>query len=446
MGSFDYTCCVSGLPITCGDEVRYFLLTKNPYTKGAENTHYLHDHWFPRTFPLKGKYDDYGSVENIANGPEKDVWLDGIKLDIIEQGWGENTCHDVPTNKEMSFDELLNAVQENRVLVQRDYSTPRLSKFKIKEDENLSPEERRDRQVPIGVPSMFRITNIVEKLGINVFDGNWGKKSVIIDSPEPNVVRVRCKNMYGKKHTDPSAQFVPGEAIIEQVEVLEQLRLELNEYATVISASADACGVNVNGRSVAQPDAQMLIFPKPGTYDGALSKYDNDGKEPLAVGHAMIREDVWQSMLTHNVEIYDDKYKSINVGIEYFRDDIKRAVKTIQDEVAANPNDSYITISYMLMDKLSFLGHIISKEIIPFTVGLASHFKLMMDRDALSEEFINTVAEFAFMHNVLWPCRYQWRLSSSAGPQFGEYGKHRDLLSGFADIADKIDKENKADE
>ncbi len=29
MGSFAYTCCVSGLPIEYGDPVRFFLLTQN---------------------------------------------------------------------------------------------------------------------------------------------------------------------------------------------------------------------------------------------------------------------------------------------------------------------------------------------------------------------------------------------------------------------------------
>jgi hypothetical protein len=70
MGSFDYTCAISGLPIAGGEAVRYLLLTQNPYHRGVKAGSfvcYSTDHWFPRVFPIRAKYNDYGS-EVIEQG------------------------------------------------------------------------------------------------------------------------------------------------------------------------------------------------------------------------------------------------------------------------------------------------------------------------------------------------------------------------------------------
>ena len=62
MGSYDYTCGVSNLPISCGTDVRVLLLSKNPYDLMGSSACEMHSLWVPRTFPIKGKYDDYGNI------------------------------------------------------------------------------------------------------------------------------------------------------------------------------------------------------------------------------------------------------------------------------------------------------------------------------------------------------------------------------------------------
>lgn len=119
MGSYSLTCCVSGLPIESGDPVRYFLITESPYADQAV-VGTLTGFWFPRTFPLRARYNDYGSVEDVQDGPERDIWMEGFQIDLIKRGWDKNTCHDVPTHKKMAFNELLVALQEARVLVYRE--------------------------------------------------------------------------------------------------------------------------------------------------------------------------------------------------------------------------------------------------------------------------------------------------------------------------------------
>ena len=62
MGSFNTTCAVSGLPITCGDKVKYSLLAENPYEDSLVCS--SHDMYYPRSHPVSAEYNDYGSIEN----------------------------------------------------------------------------------------------------------------------------------------------------------------------------------------------------------------------------------------------------------------------------------------------------------------------------------------------------------------------------------------------
>jgi hypothetical protein len=443
MGSFAYTCAVSGLPIEAGDKVRYLLLTKNPYHNGAENTCYIHDLWFPRVFPLKGEYNDYGSVENVIAGSEQEIWLDGLKLDLVELGWGENTVHDVPTKKEMTFDELLNAIQEGRVLVEREYDKHSdIYDFLIDrepKESNLSPEEKRDHKISKGVPTIFRVQKVAERLGIAVYSGDWNKKSIVIDSPQGGDVRVRCHLMYGKEY-NVGEKFSPGASVLEEVNVLEKLQAELLDYATVISASSNGCGIDgKDKRTHIQPNTELIIRPKPGTLDGTLQPKWANNKTPLPVGHAMIREDVWQEMLKGTVEVWTSKHIA-KANIDTFYDGINKFVEYVKSE------DKDLPYRFMHREDngRDLPGAwIASKDVIPFTVGLATHFNLMMNKSEQPDEFFKTVAEFAFINCLLAQTRYQWRPSSSAGPQFGEWDAHEKLLKAFAKIATTIAKEQK---
>lgn len=452
MGSFAYTCAVSGLPIEAGDPVRYFLLTQNPYRNGAENTCYIHDLWFPRTFPLKGEYNDYGSVDGIADGPEKDIWLEGLKLDMIERGWGNNTVHDVPISKEMTFDKLLDAIQEGRVIVEREYDMHDLSDWRekflgIKDEPNLSPEEKRDRRIPIGVPTMYRVQKIAEKVGVPLYTGDWGTKSVVIDSPQGNEIRVRCHGSYGVQ--DPNKPYDATQRINEQLDILNRLKDGLDEYAVLLSSGSDACACykipnDRNSGTYILPDCELLIRPKPGTHDGALSKHQTK-KAPLSVGHAMIREDIWRVMLDSTVEIWDGKRTS-QKGIDAFYDSIKKYVEYLKDEKNSEDFKKWGRLGARMERGENLPGvWLITKEIIPFSVGLSKHFELMMNKAEIPDEFLKTVAEFAFINCLLAQTRYQWRLSASAGPQFGEWKAHERLLKSFAKVASAKVKEQEAE-
>mgnify|MGYP003526415790 CR=1 FL=1 len=184
MGSFDYTCAISGLPIGAGDGVRYLLLTQNPYHRGksaAGMTCYPTDVWFPRTFPLRGKYNDYGRVEQLQTGPQADAWAAGFKVDMIEKGWGGNTCHDVPAKKGMPLSDLLEAVHEGRVHVRQNVGR-RLDGERV--------------SVPKGIPTRRRVEQALVKAGFPLSE-SYGK-GAIVNRVDANTVRVRVGE-YGER-------------------------------------------------------------------------------------------------------------------------------------------------------------------------------------------------------------------------------------------------------
>ncbi len=123
MGSFAYTCCISGLPIEAGDKVRFMMLTRNPYYEEGRHNCYIDGLWFPRALPLRASYNDYGSIEGAQDPFIQQSWLDGLRMDLVELAIGKNKYHDVATSKDMSFDELLEALWEGRVLVKSNVDT-----------------------------------------------------------------------------------------------------------------------------------------------------------------------------------------------------------------------------------------------------------------------------------------------------------------------------------
>jgi hypothetical protein len=74
MGSFNVACSVSSLSINSGDEVLFFPLlpthfsSSRPHEVGVHSTLIYSDCYFtPFCLPIRGKYNDYGSVEDVVH-------------------------------------------------------------------------------------------------------------------------------------------------------------------------------------------------------------------------------------------------------------------------------------------------------------------------------------------------------------------------------------------
>lgn len=414
MGSFSYTCTVSSLPIAAGDPVRYFLLTENPYEDSRSCL--MHDLWFPRTFPLKGTYDDYGGVEDIEAGPGPDVWVEGFQRDLVERGWGDNSCHDMAIRKKgLTFSLLMEALQENRLLVVRDTSTV----------EPRSMRKLMRTKIPVGVPTRNRVETRLTKAGLPLYR-TPGKESdtqsgFMVDNRHYGEIRVRWAAWGGEYGKD--------------VEWLGKAQAVLSDYATMIRAGTGSYAQN----------GEMLVCVKPGTKD--YHGFRKDRKKPLRIDHAMIREDVWQALLTLTI---NDNFntRSKNIGVDSYRRGVKDAYDAmIKDKSFLHyaksdlPSISGFRAGMAGVDMLP--GAWVFKDVIPFTVGLGTHIDMMFQKGACTDDFLDSIAEFAFIQDALMYVRYYWRPSYSTGPQFGEWDRHSEIFKKFLQVSDNIAEEER---
>lgn len=133
MGSFNFVCAVSGLPIVAGDKVKYILLEQISTRRGW--TCYIDDRWAPRIFPVSAEYNDYGSVENIKHSLASDFSIELLKRDLVEIDIGENTSHDPAVKKTMTFEELLDPAWDGRLEVKPEFRERRIvEQAMIRED------------------------------------------------------------------------------------------------------------------------------------------------------------------------------------------------------------------------------------------------------------------------------------------------------------------------
>lgn len=272
MGDFSMTCSLSGLGISGGTPVRCLLLTASPYAEG----------WLVRTPPLRATYDSYGSIENVHEDDKfiADLWLRGLREDLIERGLGDNSVHDVPTARDMSFAQLLSAIRARRVVVRQDtrhfWRRPYVRSIPDGEvacGVHLVPTLRtiedvlaRDAELVAGYPEPVSREACTDKF--------------VVDEPVPHLVRVR----FGRH------QHGPG-------------HLDALSAAHAAVKRAGFVGVIAAGSGRYADDADLLVFPAPNPKDHVMGpQWDMARDQPadadkcLPIAMAMIREDVWQAL------------------------------------------------------------------------------------------------------------------------------------------------------
>lgn len=114
MGCFSYSCAISRLPIEHGHRVRFFAVSA---TEGYRTAIGINGSWEPATLPILGNYNDYGSVENLEEGPVTEAFFETLNRRAIERAVGENECHDVAVVRGMPREEWLRALWEDRVQI-----------------------------------------------------------------------------------------------------------------------------------------------------------------------------------------------------------------------------------------------------------------------------------------------------------------------------------------
>lgn len=156
MGCFSMQCAISGLPIHAGDDIRYLLLQESH----NERSHcYISSQWTPFVFPIKAKYNDYGSIEDYKEDFQVKLWQQVLAECVVEKPVGENKYHDLAISKDMSFVDLLRAIWEERVEVKTPWGDRALAQAMIREDvwQLLLSRKLENAWIP-GVPGSTDLT------------------------------------------------------------------------------------------------------------------------------------------------------------------------------------------------------------------------------------------------------------------------------------------------
>jgi hypothetical protein len=439
VGSFNFTCSISGLPIQAGDKVRYMLLAQNPFKDGG-NACYIHDIWYPRVFPIRAQYNDYGSIEEYEDGPARDIWMDGFKQDLLEQGWGDNSYHDVPTSKDMTFDAMLEVIWEGRLYVSR--ALFEQHQYEV-EEKGKKPDTKlealREKDAPKGVPTLQRVQATLKAAGFSLYGGYGGKApgggSYMVDEQQYGTVRIRWKcgatKDYGKDE-----------------KALSRTLEHFKEYATVITS----------GTGSYASSADLFLHVKPGTKGfhgaGRPRKY-----KPQLVAQTMILEDVWQGLCGIGTEYYDEDYECKKATLAMYRkwtrDQWNKSIEgEKQDRESRDPvakfRAAFARENLGLENPVS--SYCAGRNPVPNTIGPSDHWRMMVKRhvdnpikESQLASWLDSVAEFCLVDSVLAAIRHWWRPSYSCGPQCVEYTDHESALKVYLSVNKKLKKQNSGD-
>jgi hypothetical protein len=153
MGCWSETCAVSKMTIYDGEQVRFLPIVQNPFLfnaqKGFPNNEapvlpkggsgcYITDFWVPLCLPIRGEYNDYGSIKKIPEKTGQDKaeltqFMEALKKYAIRLEVGENKYHDLAIPQDFTLDEILKALQLGRVYVHNPKCKLAVSVMMIKE-------------------------------------------------------------------------------------------------------------------------------------------------------------------------------------------------------------------------------------------------------------------------------------------------------------------------
>lgn len=124
MGSFDYTCSISRLPITVGNTVRLVLLQNalDSHNEDGNRGLYPISWWWPWSFPLRAVYNDHG---NFVVSKDTDTWTALLRGQILRRPEGKNPYHQPAVHRDLDFQDLQWAVSTSRLLARLGTGTPR---------------------------------------------------------------------------------------------------------------------------------------------------------------------------------------------------------------------------------------------------------------------------------------------------------------------------------
>ncbi len=454
MGSFDYRCSISGLPISSGDAVRYIVLQQNPFHAPGVPTCYTNDWWKPRSFPVKARYNDYGLPENLKDSAEKDVLFASFKTDAVERGVGDNSYHENEVKRDMDEEAWLDAIRQGRV--------------KIRDKEPLL-RHGKPVKIPEGIPTRKRIEKCLTDAGIKLSVGG-GDTGCMVSRVRRGFVRVRAEGYSGERA------------------LLKKAKAALDKHYAVMEM--------VGTKSYADP-RELLVAPgpsekqsKPGVGEtrtplGYFLESPAKRKpwdRPMVVCQAMVREDVWQALLQGGLESWSSSKKITlenlyDEAVAYYKLRLERAKKSKEmllkraaliAEKPGNPEEAIkqqraLELDLLLLEHEGVRDRDMKGTFVPWITsrsegnggpgyGLRDAFAAAVDMNLKGRkraEFLKTCAQTIFVSWRLSGLGFQWRAGTSCGPQFsgiGEWTEQKEYLESLIKICDKEIAEQKANQ
>lgn len=421
MCSFNATCIVSHLPIEAGEPVRYLAFTNNKYDDEAEgHVCYVNGRWGIRTPPLRGEYDDYGSVENFD---EKSlvtrVFFEAFNRDTVEVGIGDNSCHDVAVRHGMSNDEWLEALWEGRIKI-----TDKVWK--------RTPEEEKERYEPgDGYPSIRKLEKIITDEGFKLSKGSGGG-GFAVDEFIPSLFRIREDNYSSDKDT-ALKKLLP---FIDKAGYAGMITCGSGNYS-------DRAQITVAPKPAIDPNKHMCISLK--------TLHDR----VCPVAHAMIREDVWQILLADSWESWGPrkiitidflKQEAIAFAKKYKEDTklLKKLEAKPRDKFTEDEHAQYFELKYrnsnLYINKdENIFGQMLSTDRRQRGVSLSKSFDIAIEL-AKSEKdfqkFLSDLVETIFVESIYDKYAGQWNMSTN-NHQEVPWKDHHILHQKFSEIKGK---------
>lgn len=252
------TCAISNLQIEEGTDVKVILLTENPYNKekSHKDAYDIFSWWCPRSVAINAKYDDFGICSEFQNKGIQSLIMEIFQKELIEVGTGDNSYHDVPVSKAMSFSKMMTAIDKGRVYVE-------------KKESNIEF----DIPTPDCVPTLQKIQDIV---------GSIEETNLLVDELDYGIVRVRDKS-YGYD-------------------------FDLNTIIHYFSKFA--CCVRTGSGSYPHRQ-ELVIFIPPNDENAHLGM--KLPKSKSMISYSIVRKDVWNKLL--NLIIKNDGYKDYTFDI-----------------------------------------------------------------------------------------------------------------------------------
>lgn len=418
MGSFNATCIISNLPIEAGTPVRYVNLVRSKFhPDGNDHRCYVTGRWQLRGPAIRAQYNDYGSIEKIQEGLSTRVMFESLAREAVEKGVGNNQCHDVEVRPDMDRKAWLEALWEGRVYVQD--GRPRR---KHPDGTYKSPEPEE------GIPSLARMEDLILKFGSKL-SKDYGAPGFTVDEASRGFVRIRNGRTHGKgvdKELESLADFVRKAG-----------------YAAMVT-----CGTGSYANN-----AEILTAPLPAKNDkhifaDGMAKNDFQEKQiaPRPVTQAMIREDVWQFLLSTKLKSWSGE-----ITITKMLEDAKSTIKQKKElKVLQESGDmKYYHLAMESEDdhKNAFSSMIRGGEGVS-GFSLKQSFELAMEIARNEKEldvFIQDLVETAFVQCAYSWIHGQWHPTTNSG-QDGNWKMHREFMMKLLTVKGKYEDEESEDE